>query len=222
MSSMKTSFKSVFNMPATLQRTEILLWGLLSFFAVAPLQAESLWLKAGSAAQSHYSDRRAYRAGDLLTIVVQETVNVTTSQETKADKDSTIDNSVTSFLFANSKLGQYKGEFPSTKTTGSNKYDGKGNITYNQAVSAKASVMVTDVLPNGNLLIEGLRAVSFANEKQYMVLRGVVRSEDVAYDNTIPSSLIANAYVEIKGEGDLSAAQHKGWLTKLNDFINPF
>lgn len=190
--------------------------------ASLPLHAESLWLKAGSRAPMQYGDKRASRPGDILTIVIQETVNVTATQETKANKDVTVDNTVASFVFANSDLGKYKGVFPSTDITGSNQYNGKGNITYGQSVSAKAAVMVSDVLPNGNLVIEGVRSVMFANEKQYMVLRGVVRADDVTADNTVPSGQIANAYVEIRGEGDLSAAQRKGWLMRLNDFINPF
>lgn len=197
------------------------LW--LAFLSAAcTLNAESLWLKAGSQAQTTYGDHRACRPGDILTILVSEAVTATATQETKANKDVTLDNTVNSFLFPNSNLGTLHGTFPSTDITGSNQYNGKGNINYNQAVNAKASVMVVDVLPNGNLVIEGLRSVMFANEKQYMVLRGIVRADDVTAQNTVSSGQIANAYVEIKGEGDLSAAQRKGWLMKLNDFLNPF
>ena len=188
----------------------------------APLRAESLWMKAGSNVQSHFADRRAARIGDILTITISEQVKVTADQETKANKDSTIDNAVSSYLFANSKLGTYKGSFPTTDITGSNQYNGKGNISYNQSVNAQASVMVVDVLPNGNLIVEGLRSVMFAKEKQYMILHGVVRADDITAENTVTSGKIANAYVEIKGEGDLSAAQKKGWLLRLNDFLNPF
>ncbi len=187
-----------------------------------PVHAESLWLKAGSSVQTRYGDNRARRPGDILTILIDEAVKVTATQETKANKDVTLDNAVTSFLFPNSPLGTSNGDFPLTDITGSNQYNGKGNITYNQAVAAKASVMVVDILPNGNLVIEGLRSVLFANEKQYMILRGIVRADDVTAQNTVSSGQIANAYVEIKGEGDLSAAQRKGWLMKLNDFLNPF
>ena len=191
---------------------------------VLPLtvRAESLWLKAGANVQTHYGDHRAAKPGDILTIVLSENVSATSTQETKANKDSTISDSVTSFLFPNSKVGTYKGEKPSIEATASNQYNGKGNITYNQAVRARASVLVVDILPNGNLVLEGIRSVMFANEKQYMILHGIARSDDVAADNTLQSGQIANAYLEIKGEGDLSAAQKKGWLTKLNDFLNPF
>lgn len=197
------------------------LW-LAALLLAPPAQAESLWLKAGSSVQTRYGDHRACRPGDILTILVQETVNATATQETKANKDVTVDNTVSSFLFPNSSLGTLHGTFPSTDITGSNQYNGKGNITYNQSVNTKASVMVVDILPNGNLVIEGLRSVMFANEKQYMILRGIVRADDVTAQNTVSSGQIANAYVEIKGEGDLTAAQRKGWLMKLNDFLNPF
>ena len=132
---------------------KIIFAGVLVSLCVAPLpvSAESLWLKAGSGIQTHYGDHRAARPGDILTIVLSETVNATSTQETKANKDSTINDSVTSFLFPNSKLGTYKGQMPSSNMTASNQYDGKGNITYNQSVAAKASVLVVDILPNGNL-----------------------------------------------------------------------
>ncbi len=196
-------------------------FGCLTLFAL-PAQAESLWLRAGSNVSSHYGDHRACRPGDILTIIISEEIDITATQETKADKDSTVNDSVASFLYANSNFGKYKGEMPSVETSSTNQYKGKGNITVNQSVSAQAAVMVTDVLPNGNLVIEGLRSIIFANEKQYMMLRGIVRADDISASNTIDSNLIANAYVEIKGEGDLSSAQHKGWLLKLNDFLNPF
>ncbi len=197
------------------------LWA-TALLLTTPAHAESLWLKAGSQVQTRYGDHRACRPGDILTLLIQENVTATATQETKANKDVTVDNAITSFLFPSSKLGTYKGEFPSTDMTGSNQYNGKGNISYRQAVNARASVMVVDVLPNGNLVIEGLRSVMFANEKQYMILRGIVRGDDVTAQNTVLSGQVANAYLEIKGEGDLSAAQRKGWLMKLNDFLNPF
>jgi flagellar L-ring protein FlgH len=208
---MKTLYKSVFS-------------ALVCLCAASGLSAESLWLKAGGAASSHYGDRRAARAGDILTVIVSESSTMSASQKTKAEKSAGIQNEVASWLFpaSASALGTHNGALPSTDITSENDYEGKGEISNSQSLTARAAVMVVDVLPNGNLVIEGLRSVAFAGEKQYMILRGVVRSDDVTAANTVLSSQIANAYVEIKGEGDISSAQRKGWLMRMNDFLNPF
>jgi len=83
-------------------------------------------------------------------------------------------------------------------------------------------VQVIDVLPNGNLVIEGLREISFSKEKQYAELHGIVRPYDVQSDNTVDSTNIAAAQIDIVSEGTLTDAQKKGWLLKLNDKMNPF
>jgi len=79
-----------------------------------------------------------------------------------------------------------------------------------------------DVLPNGNLVIEGLREISFSQERQFASLHGIVRPYDIQPDNTVDSTNIAGAQVQIVSEGTLTDAQKKGWLLKLNDKTNPF
>lgn len=187
----------------------------LALLACAPLSAESLWLKAGDNAKTQYSDHRAVRAGDILTVVIRETTDITATKETKADKTASINDAITSFF-----LGHPKER--TAEATSTNNYNGKGNITNKQTVNTNIAVMVVDVLPNGNLLIEGIRALTYSNEKQYMVLQGIVRADDVSAGNTVMSTQIANATIEIKEEGDLSSTQRKGWLMRLNDFLNPF
>jgi len=179
--------------------------------------SESIWLNAGEKARLVYSDHRASRPGDILTIVVNENTNNIATKETKANKTSTVQDSIASWF-----LGSQAAKSKNMNLTGSNQYDGKGNITDQEQVQANIAVMVTDILPNGNLLIEGVRSVSYSGEKQYIVLQGIVRPEDVSITNTIPSTQVANATISIKDEGDLANTQKKGWLLKLNDFLNPF
>jgi flagellar L-ring protein precursor FlgH len=83
-------------------------------------------------------------------------------------------------------------------------------------------VTVVDVLPNGNLVIEGSRFVSYSGEKQYATLRGIVRLDDITNTNTVASSSIADARVEFLSEGTISASQRKGWLSRVIDTVNPF
>jgi flagellar L-ring protein precursor FlgH len=83
-------------------------------------------------------------------------------------------------------------------------------------------VQIIDTLPNGNLVVEGLREVAFTKERQFVSLRGIIRSYDIMPDNTVASSNIADARIEIVSEGTLTEAQRKGWLLRLNDKLNPF
>ena len=81
---------------------------------------------------------------------------------------------------------------------------------------------VIDVLPNGNMVVEGVRLVRFSGETQYASLRGIVRPVDVQKDNTVLSTNIADAQVEFVSEGSLTEAQKKGWLLRLANKASPF
>jgi flagellar L-ring protein precursor FlgH len=113
-------------------------------------------------------------------------------------------------------------QLPQLSTSGTNAFQGGGTITNNQTITARAAVQVIDVLPNGNLVIEGLREISFSKERQFASLHGIVRPYDIQPDNTVDSTNIAAAQVDIVSEGTLTDAQKKGWLLKLDDTINPF
>ncbi len=83
-------------------------------------------------------------------------------------------------------------------------------------------MLVADVLPNGNLVIEGVRLVTFSGESQYVVLHGLVRPDDINPDNTVVSTNVADARVEFFSEGSLTDAQKRGWLSKLYEKLRPF
>src|SRR5437763_1920640 len=87
---------------------------------------------------------------------------------------------------------------------------------------ALAAALFTDVLPNGNLVVEGVRVVTFAGETQYVVLHGLVRADDIAPDNSVVSTNIAGARVKFYAEGALSDAQKRGWLAKVYEKLRPF
>ena len=85
-----------------------------------------------------------------------------------------------------------------------------------------AAVVVTDVLPNGNFVIEGVRLITFSGETQYMVLHGIVRSDDIGSDNTVNSTNIADAGIEVVSKGSLNDAEKQGWFTKVYEMLRPF
>ena len=178
---------------------------------VAGARADSLWPStAPGAPSSMYADRKASGRGDILTVVVAESAIASSSQSTNSSRDSSLDDAISRFI--HSGLGQHKGELPATRGSGKSSYSGGGDISNSQSLSARAAVLVTDVLPNGNFVIEGVRMVRFSGETQYVVLHGLVRPDDVARDNSVISTNIAEARVEFFAEGALTDAQMRGWI----------
>ncbi|MEM7672606.1 MAG: flagellar basal body L-ring protein FlgH [Verrucomicrobiota bacterium] len=187
------------------------------------LYGESLWLKKSNRESSMFADPTASAVGDLITIQVDESTSSTSSQSSSTSKDSQVDNAVTQWLFplAASSFGTHNGALPGTSFGGSNTFNGSGSTSNTQAVSARATVSVIDRLPNGNLVIEGARRVTFSGESQWVVLKGIVRKADIRADNSVLSSRIGDASVEFISSGALTEAQRKGWLTRIYDTVNP-
>ena len=201
----------------------------LSIFLVtgAPSPAGSLWREGVTDERGMCADKRAKRVGDILTIIVQETASVANSESLKTAKSSK--SGVTNL--ADTIVKQFATKLPkqvqplkdlNLSSNGTNDFTGGGEVKNSQTIATRAAVQVIDVLPNGNLVVEGLREISFSKERQFAALRGLVRSYDIQPDNTVLSSNIADARIEIIAEGTLTDAQKKGWLLRLNDKINPF
>ncbi|MCX6954829.1 MAG: flagellar basal body L-ring protein FlgH [Verrucomicrobia bacterium] len=209
---MKTVSKSAFNLGLTAALT-VLAWPIA--------RADSLWPAAGTGSQqSMFADRKAAATGDIVTIVVAESAIASSSQSKKSARESSLEDTISKFLY--SGLAAHKGELPGMSAAGKSSFSGGGDVSNSQTVSARAAVLVTDVLPNGNLVIQGVRVVTFSGETQYVVLHGVIRSDDIARDNSVQSTNIADARVEFYAEGALTDAQKRGWLSKVYEKLRPF
>jgi flagellar L-ring protein precursor FlgH len=217
---MKTMSRSSFD---TLSRTAAFAALLASL--PSAVRAGSLWPSSDAGPHaSMFADHKAERTGDILTIIVNETAVAQSTQSKTANRDSSINDAVTQFVFppAVSGLGTHAGQLPSLQVAGKASYSGGGAINNSNSLTATAAVVVTDVLPNGNLVIEGRRIVTFSGETQYVVLRGLVRPLDIAPDNTIASANIADARLEFSSQGQLTDAQKRGWFSKLYEWLRPF
>ncbi len=194
--------------------------------AAAPrLGAESLWKTSGpDPSRSMFADRKAANVGDILTVIIQESTAAQSTQNKEATRKSSLNDAVQQFLFpaAISGFGTHAGALPSTQATGASDYTGGGQVTNSQTVASQAAVIVTDVLPNGNMVIEGLRQVTFSGETQYVVLHGLVRPDDISSADTVLSSSIADARVEFVSRGALSDEEKLGWFSKLYEALRPF
>lgn len=198
--------------------------GLLAVLLNTPLlaPAQSLW-KADSS-RALVADKRAAAVGDLLTILVQENNTASKDNSTKTAKSSAIDASISSFLYSPTASGflTKAGQMPALKLNASQDFDGGGKISNSEKITARITVRVSDVLPNKNLVIEGRRTTSFAGESQEAVLRGVVRVEDIAANNTIYSYNIADATIKYVSTGTITDNQRKGWFTRVWEKLTPF
>jgi flagellar L-ring protein precursor FlgH len=184
--------------------------------------AQSLW--KDDVAKPMFADKRATGVGDILTIVVQENTSTSKDNKTATGKSSAVDASLSSFLYspAASGLMTKGGKLPALKFDSKNDYSGGGTINNSEKIIARVAVRVMDVLPNKNLVLEGRRETSFSGESQTVILRGVVRQEDVAANNTIFSYNLADASIQILAKGTISDTQKKGWFNRIWDKISPF
>jgi len=198
----------------------LLLPALAATFPGLAARADSLWTSPGGEHISMFADRKAARVGDIVTVVVSESAAAQSTQNKESTRTSTVNDAVGQFVFPGGLT--HNGVAPSIQMTGKSDYTGGGQVTNTQSVNSRAAVLVTDVLPNGNFVIEGARRVTFSGETQYIVLHGVIRVDDIGSDNTVNSTNVAEARVEVVSEGALSDAQKLGWFSKLYEMLRPF
>ena len=192
----------------------------LSF--AATLSADSLWQDGLS--KSLCADKRACRVGDILTMLVQENTTASKDNTTKTSKQSSLDAALAAFLYspAASGLLTKNGTLPAMKFSSKSDFTGGGSINNSQQIAASVAVRVVDVLPNGNLVIEGTRESSFSGEQQTIVLRGTIRQDDISALNTILSFNVADATIKFISKGTITDSQRKGWFHRLWDKLSPF
>lgn len=189
-----------------------------------PLTSPSQSLWQDSTSRPMFADKRASRVGDLITIVVQESTTATKDNKTSTSKKASLDAAIATFLYSPAANGLLtkSGQLPAIKYASQNNFDGGGTINDSEHIVAQVTVRVVDILPNRNMMIEGTRETAFSGEKQNIVLRGIVRPEDVTANNTVFSFNVADAKIQIITKGAVTDSQRKGWFTKIWDKLSPF
>ncbi len=182
----------------------------------------SLWKEDSS--RSMFADKRARAVGDIITILVQESNSASKENSTKTSKSSKVDAGLDAVFYspAVSKFLTKGGELPAMRFGGSQSFDGGGKINNSEQITARIAVRVVDVQPNGNLIIEGRRETFVGGEKQEAVLRGIVRSEDIAANNTVLSYNVSEASIKFTSKGTISDNTRKGWLHRAWEKVTPF
>jgi flagellar L-ring protein precursor FlgH len=186
------------------------------------LRADSLWKEGVTVPMA--CDKKAHSVGDILSVLIQESNGATRQNNTTTTKKTSANASIASLLYgpASSGLLTKSGKYPAMSFTGDSQFAGGGSINNTETITAKMAVRVIDVLPNGNMVVEGQLRTAFSGEKQDAVVRGTVRPDDVSSSNTIFSYNIADATIQFISKGTITDNQKKGWFTRVWDKINPF
>src|SRR5690606_2241723 len=170
--------------------------------------ATSLW----SEGDSLFSDRKARRVGDLVTIIIVERAQATQSTATQAGQDAALQLGPIS-------LADIVPVIPPISASGSDSNAARGSTTRGGSLNARMTAQVVDVLPNGNLLIEGRQTIIVNEEEQIIVVSGIVRPQDIAPDNTVLSTFIADATITYSGTGPIAEKQKPVLLTRLLNWL---
>lgn len=180
----------------------IFVLGIVCIYNPAKSEARSLW----NDRTNWLADQRPGRVGDIVTVLVDEQTDTRDRAVTDISRTS------------NSNVSDGLGILNFVRQLGlssSSDARGQGSIERRHHGRTTISAVVTDVLPNGNLVIEGTRDVQTSDEILQLHLIGVIRPQDVNANNQIRSSLIANAELGIKGRGALSRTQRPGIITQI-------
>ncbi|MCB1196529.1 flagellar basal body L-ring protein FlgH [bacterium] len=190
--------------------------------------ADSLWREdrfPRVSTVSMLNDNKAYKIGDIITIEISESLTVDRTSETSTDKSVSNKGSITEWLYpvaASQGFLSHEGELPSWEYGVDKDFEGKGSIKESDKITAHIAATIIDILPNGNLLIEGSREIQVANDLKRVVISGIIRKTDITAENTVSSTLIANSKIYYEGEGPLADNQRRGIFTWLRDLFSMF
>ncbi|MBC2606031.1 flagellar basal body L-ring protein FlgH [Pelagicoccus albus] len=182
------------------------------------LSGKSLWDSPKNNESGMFADRSGAQVGDIITLEIEEETIVNRTSSKSSSTSSNISQDLGSIVIGNViETGSAAG---SISLNPNDSFNGSGTVADTNIFQARVAVMVVDVQPNGNLIVEGARKVKSSGEAQYLVVRGIVRKDDVLSDNTVTSENVLNASIEMFSEGDLKTAQTKGWIQRLVDVTN--
>lgn len=179
--------------------------------------AQSLW-NPKLHARPITADSTARGVGDLLTIVIEENTSVANDEQTQLSKESSLSALISNFDL----LPNLFNTLPKVEAEEKREFDGNAKYDKDQRLDTRMSVMVQDVMPNGVLMIEGTRRVIIDGETKIVRIQGLVRPQDVTRENTVSSTMVANASISYEGDGFMSKTTMKGWFSRLLDYVWPF
>ena len=192
------------------------------FAPIRPLEPAANALPTGSILgngmhMSLFQGQRQWRVGDIITVVLNESTQASRNSslitERKSTNDALASSWTNSLLSPNGFWGDVRGDIDlNAAEIGT---EGVGTAAQANALSGVITAMVAEVLPNGNLIVEGRKQLSLTEGAEFIQIRGVVRARDVQPDNTVSSMRMAQAQISYRGTGNLAESTQPGWITQL-------
>ncbi len=181
-----------------------------------------------------FEDRKARRLNDLVTIKIEESLEGSGTADTATSRDSSVDAGLVELLGMNQNFNienwpvikqmwlDGNGFVPAVEGSAQSNFKGAGDTNREGELTATLTAKVVEVMPNGNLVLEARKELTINEERQILVLAGMVRPDDIESDNTISSTKIADAHVFYVGDGVINDKQKPGWLVRIVDNAWPF
>lgn len=193
-------------------RLKILTIALITLYLSVPAGAQSLWKSAASPAPtagsgSLFTDKKAHQVGDLITILVVESSSASQKADTTVTKKSSVD--------VKPGVGPLLNKIPALGFGGNTSSVANGTTSRSSNLTAQITATVTEVKPNGVLVITGDRNVTANTETQTLRITGTVRPEDITPENTVLSTAVADAKIAYSGKGSIAERQKPGIITRI-------
>lgn len=202
----------------------------LAGILIADAPADSLFSQRATKDATTISEKLdRFEPGDIITVLVRETLDASTTADTRTKKESDV--AATAAAAANPFLVGDKpngnnilnpGELPNWNIESENETKNTGNTRRSNTLTTSITCTVVEVYANGTLKIEGEKKVSVNREDSSVSVAGIIRAKDITPQNTIQSTQVANASVQVKGKGPLWNNQRRGIITRVLDWFSPF
>ena len=204
------------------RKTALLILIMFVFCFAARLQADSIWARRDQNKKDLYADDKARHIGDVLTINISEESTIDNKAKRTLSKETTRDADFDGQVGLEHILPEVPWFKLGVGTTYSNTLDGKADYKDERGFIDSISVIIMDIMPNGNLVISGTRDRNIAGDIQEIEVSGIVRPSDIAFDNTIKSEQVANFSIISRNKGVAAPYTRPNWLGKIFDVIWPF
>lgn len=180
-------------------------------------RADSLWKEK----RSLFADNKAWTVGDVVTVVVVEEAKLSSSAGTSLSKTTDTAAEISTLQVAGTSVFPAN-EPPKVKASSSRGFDGEGSYVLSGSMETRLTALVLEVLPNGNLVVEGSRLRQSVDDEVMVRISGIVRPEDITSENTVLSTSLAEGKIVFDTHGPIASSSRRGICGRIIDFVWPF
>jgi flagellar L-ring protein precursor FlgH len=164
---------------------------------------------------SLFADTRAVEIGDILSVVLLESTSAAKSADTDFSKDQGVSVDPPTLFGQPFGFGTLDRYDLSQSINSGVEFSGQGSSNQSNSLTGSIAVQVSQILPNGNLVVQGEKWIKLNQGNEFIQLRGIVRPEDISAGNQVPSTLVADARISYGGEGAIESSNSPGWFTRF-------